>query len=147
MQTLWNNIRPSGSNGVGASPPMACSRPSTPSDACAVACAVIDTIEKDNLLASATDVGGYFQSQLRDLAKRHSAIVDVRGIGLMIGVEFDTHEHSAAVEWAAFQRGLLTLECGHSVIRMAPPLVLTEAEAEVGLEIFGAAVAEVAAIA
>jgi 4-aminobutyrate aminotransferase len=74
-----------------------------------------------------------------------SVITDVRGLGLMIGVEFDTHEHSAAVEWAAFQRGLLTLECGHSVIRIAPPLVLTEAEAAVGLELFGEAVAEVAA--
>ena len=63
----------------------------------------------------------------------------------MIGVEFDTHEHAAAVEWACFQRGLLTLECGHSVIRMAPPLVLTEAEAATGLKLFGEAVAEVAA--
>ena len=48
------------------------------------------------------------------LQARFPALVrDVRGIGLMIGVEFDTHEHAAAVEWAAFQRGLLVLEAGH----------------------------------
>ena len=78
-------------------------------------------------------------------ARFPNVIKDVRGIGLMIGVEFDTHEHAAAAEWASFQRGLLVLEAGYTVVRVSPPLVLTEAEAEVGLEIFGAAVAEVAA--
>jgi 4-aminobutyrate aminotransferase-like enzyme len=77
-------------------------------------------------------------------AKYPRLITEARGIGLMIGVEFDTHEHAAAVEWAAFQRGLLTLEAGHSVVRIAPPLVLTEAEAARGLKLFGEAVAEVA---
>ena len=62
----------------------------------------------------------------------------------MIGVEFDTHEHAAAVEWACFQRGLLTLEAGQTVVRISPPLVLTEAEAATGLRLFGEAVAEVA---
>ena len=53
--------------------------------ACAVACAVIDHIEAKNLLANVTEVGNYFQSQLRTLATRHKAIVNVRGIGLIIG--------------------------------------------------------------
>src|ERR1700723_2199781 len=52
--------------------------------ACAVGIAVIDTIEKDGLLAHATEVGNYVQAQLRDLAKRHDSIVDVRGKALMI---------------------------------------------------------------
>ena len=72
-------------------------------------------------------------------------IRDVRGIGLMIGVEFDTHEHAAAVEWASFQRGVLVLEAGHTVVRVSPPLVLTASEAATGLSLFGEAVAEVAA--
>ena len=63
----------------------------------------------------------------------------------MIGVEFDTHERAAAAEWAAFQRGLLVLEAGHTVVRVSPPLILTAEEAAVGLEIFGEAVAEAAA--
>jgi 4-aminobutyrate aminotransferase len=113
--------------------------------ACAASLETIKQLE-GGLMDNATARGDQLMTGLRAIQALFPSIVrDVRGIGLMIGVEFDTHEHSAAVEWAAFQRGLLTLECGHSVIRMAPPLVLTEAEAEVGLEIFGAAVAEVAA--
>jgi 4-aminobutyrate aminotransferase len=115
--------------------------------ACAASLETIKQLE-GGLMANATARGEQLMTGLRAIQALFPSIVrDVRGIGLMIGVEFDTHEHSAAVEWAAFQRGLLTLECGHSVIRMAPPLVLTEAEAEVGLEIFGAAIAEVAATA
>jgi 4-aminobutyrate aminotransferase len=113
--------------------------------ACAASLATIKLLE-GGLMANAVARGAELMAGLRRLqAQFPSVITDVRGIGLMIGVEFDTHEHSAAVEWAAFQRGLLTLECGHSVIRIAPPLVLTEAEAAVGLELFGEAVAEVAA--
>ena len=78
-------------------------------------------------------------------ARFPNVIKDVRGIGLMIGVEFDTHEHAAAAEWGSFQRGLLVLEAGHTVVRMSPPLVITEAEAEIGLRLLGQAVAEVAA--
>jgi 4-aminobutyrate aminotransferase len=115
--------------------------------ACAASLETIKQLE-GGLMDNATARGDQLMTGLRAIQALFPSIIrDVRGIGLMIGVEFDTHEHSAAVEWAAFQRGLLTLECGHSVIRMAPPLVLTEAEAEVGLEIFGAAVAEVAATA
>jgi 4-aminobutyrate aminotransferase len=115
--------------------------------ACAASLETIRQLE-GGLMDNAKARGDQLLTGLRAIQALFPSIVrDVRGIGLMIGVEFDTHQHSAAVEWAAFQRGLLTLECGHSVIRMAPPLVLTEAEAEVGLEIFGAAVAEVAATA
>jgi 4-aminobutyrate aminotransferase len=62
----------------------------------------------------------------------------------MIGVEFPTHELAAATEWACFQRGLLVLEAGQTVVRVSPPLVLTAAEAAAGIKIFGEAVAEVA---
>ncbi len=58
--------------------------------ACAVAIAVIDAIEKENLLQNATEVGDYFQAQLRALASRHDAIKDVRGKGLMIAAELDS---------------------------------------------------------
>ena len=58
--------------------------------ACAVAIAVIDTIKHDNLLAHISEVGGYFHDQLEALAKRHDCIADVRGLGLMIGVELDS---------------------------------------------------------
>ena len=113
-----------------------------------VACAAsLETIKllEGGLMANAVARGAELMAGLRQLqAQFPSLITDVRGIGLMIGVEFDTHEHSAAVEWAAFQRGLLTLGCGHAVVRISPPLVITEAEAAVGLKLFGEAVAEVA---
>ena len=69
---------------------------------------------------------------------------DVRGQGLMLGVEFDTAEHAEEVQWAGFQRGLLVLECGKSSVRMSPALTVTEAEMTTALRIFGEAVAAVA---
>jgi 4-aminobutyrate aminotransferase len=62
----------------------------------------------------------------------------------MIGVEFDTAEHAEEVQWAAFQRGLLVLECGKSSVRMSPALTVSEAEMTTALRIFAEAVADVA---
>ncbi len=76
---------------------------------------------------------------------RYPALIgDVRGKGLMIGVEFDTGEHAEEVQWACFERGLLVLECGRLSVRMSPPLTVSEAEMATGLRIFGEAVAAVA---
>jgi 4-aminobutyrate aminotransferase len=112
--------------------------------ACAAALQTIRLLES-GLMENATARGNELLAGLREIQARFPEVIsDVRGIGLMIGVEFDTHEHAAAVEWACFQRGLATLECGHSVIRMAPPLVLTAEEAATGLMLFGEAVAEIA---
>jgi 4-aminobutyrate aminotransferase len=71
-------------------------------------------------------------------------VVDVRGRGLMLGVEFDTAEHAEEVQWAALQRGLLVLECGRSAVRLSPPLVVTPDEVDTALRLFGEAVAAVA---
>jgi 4-aminobutyrate aminotransferase len=112
--------------------------------ACAAALETIKLLE-GGLMANATARGTELLAGLKALQVKYPSVIqDVRGIGLMIGVEFDTHEHAAAVEWASFQRGLLTLEAGHKVVRISPPLVLTEAEAATGLRLFGEAVAEVA---
>jgi 4-aminobutyrate aminotransferase len=116
-----------------------------------VACAAsLETIKllEGGLMANATARGDQLLTGLRTLQARFPSMIrDVRGIGLMIGVEFDTHEHAAAVEWASFQRGVLVLEAGHTVVRISPPLVLTAEEAAIGLKLFGEAVAEVAATA
>ena len=71
-------------------------------------------------------------------------VTDVRGVGLMIGVEFRTGEQAAAVQQLAFEHGLLVLECGESTIRMSPPLVITLEQAYTALRIFGDSVAAVA---
>jgi 4-aminobutyrate aminotransferase len=113
--------------------------------ACAASLETIKLLE-GGLMDNAKARGDELLAGLRNLQARFPAVIrDVRGIGLMIGVEFDTHERAAAAEWASFQRGLLVLEAGHTVVRISPPLVLTAEEAAVGLELFGQAVAEAAA--
>ena len=112
--------------------------------ACAAALATIDLLD-GSLTANAAARGEQAFAGLRPLADRFDGLVrDVRGKGLMLGVEFDTPEHAEEVQWAAFQRGLLVLECGKSSVRLSPPLVVTEAEMATALRLFGEAVAQVA---
>jgi 4-aminobutyrate aminotransferase len=81
---------------------------------------------------------------LRQIQARQPSIREVRGLGLMIGVAFVDHDTKVAVEQAAFRRGLLVLGCGDDVIRMCPPLVFRRDQADVALQIFEDAVADVA---
>ncbi len=111
---------------------------------CAAALATLEVIEQEGLLKNARIVGAHITSQLRRMMERHPAIGDVRGPGLMIGVEFvrdrATREPDGAlterVVAEAFQRGLILLDCGRSVIRIAPPLTLTQQQADEGLALF-----------
>ncbi|HEU4572607.1 MAG TPA: aminotransferase class III-fold pyridoxal phosphate-dependent enzyme [Candidatus Limnocylindrales bacterium] len=108
--------------------------------ACAAALATIHLLET-GLTANAAIRGEQAMVGLRAIAERHpDVVVDVRGKGLMIGIELDTPERAEEVQWAAFQRGLLVLECGRKTVRMCPPLVVTESEVETAIRIFGEAV-------
>jgi 4-aminobutyrate aminotransferase len=112
--------------------------------ACAAALATIDLLE-GGLTANARVRGEQALAGLGDVRESFPQLVRaVRGRGLMIGVEFDTPEHAEEVQWAAFQRGLLVLECGKSSVRMSPALTVSEAEMRTALRIFAEAVAEVA---
>ncbi|HYY08836.1 MAG TPA: aminotransferase class III-fold pyridoxal phosphate-dependent enzyme, partial [Actinomycetota bacterium] len=111
---------------------------------CAAAIATLDVIRDEGLLERAAKVGDLLSNGLRDLQTRQTAIDDVRGLGLMIGVDLPDHDTAAAAERAAFDRGVLVLGCGERAIRMAPPLVITEEQARTGLEVFEEAVAEAA---
>jgi 4-aminobutyrate aminotransferase len=116
--------------------------------ACASALATIDLINEE-YLQNATDVGTYTLEALEEIATRHPTIGDVRGIGLMIGVEFvanhftkePAHDLRDQIVNNAFERGLLTLGCGTSSIRISPPLNISKAEVDQGLEIFEEAIA------
>ncbi len=109
---------------------------------CAAALATLDLVESE-LAANAARMGERLLKGLRDLQKRHDCIGDVRGVGLMIGVEFvkdratkePDHDLVVKLELAAFKKGLLLLSCGKSVIRVAPPLVLDEHDVDAGLRI------------
>ncbi|GLW90618.1 aminotransferase class III-fold pyridoxal phosphate-dependent enzyme [Actinokineospora globicatena] len=107
---------------------------------CAAGIATLETIHAEELLLNAQTVGAVLVEGLAKLGARFDEITDVRGIGLMIGVEFRTQELADAVQQAAFERGLLVLECGASTIRMSPPLVVTAEQAEVALRVFAEAI-------
>jgi acetylornithine aminotransferase/acetylornithine/N-succinyldiaminopimelate aminotransferase len=92
--------------------------------ACAVAIAVIDYIEKEGLLARVTEVGEYFQAQLRALAARHEAIVDVRGKGLMIAAELDSADLAKLVVAEMLKRHILINCTSDTVLRFLPPYIL-----------------------
>jgi len=115
--------------------------------ACVASLATIDLIENE-YLDNAASVGQYTQDALHEIMARHPSIGDVRGIGLMIGVEFVKDRKSKQpdeklcnrVAELAFERGLILLSCGKSVIRFAPPLSVSKGEVDEGLKIFDEAV-------
>jgi len=117
---------------------------------CAAALATIALL-RDQLVANAADVGGHLMSGLTAIAAKHPLIGDVRGRGLMVGVELvrdrQTKERAIeerdAVVSAAFARGLLLLGAGKNAIRFSPPLVLTRGQADTAIEIFDAALTDV----
>jgi acetylornithine/N-succinyldiaminopimelate aminotransferase len=92
--------------------------------ACAVAIAVIDTIEREGLLAHVTEVGDYFQEQLRGLAAKHDCIVDVRGKGLMLAAELDSADLGKLVVKEMLARKILINCTSDTVLRFLPPYIL-----------------------
>jgi 4-aminobutyrate aminotransferase len=112
--------------------------------ACAAALATIELLE-GGLVDNAALRGEQALAGLAGLRRRFPTLVrDVRGKGLMIGIEFDTPDHAEEVQWEAYQKGLLVLECGKSSVRMSPALTVNETEMETALRLFGEAVAAVA---
>ena len=115
--------------------------------ACAAAIATIELIQ-DGYMANAARVGIFAREILDDLTLIHPSIGEVRGMGLMIGVDFVkdrvTREPDEAIRDRvidlAFERGLLLLGCGKSVVRISPPLNITDAEMSEGMEIFAESV-------
>ncbi len=111
--------------------------------ACAAALATIELIE-NGFMQNASQVGDYAQAILKDMMSRHPAIGEVRGRGLMIGVEFiknlQTREPDEKLRDRivdeAFQRGLLLLGCGKNTIRITPPLSVSRGEIDEALGIF-----------
>ncbi len=103
--------------------------------ACAAALATIELIE-NGLMKNAAETGSYLKEKLAALQPRHSVVRDVRGLGLMVGVELASAEIRNRVERGAFEKGLLLLGCGESTIRFCPPLIVTKAEVDTAVEIF-----------
>ncbi len=117
---------------------------------CASALATLRLLQ-NGLVENAGRVGSYLIAKLKALQAKHRLIGDVRGLGLMVGIEVvkdpETREPAprdrAAVIEKAFERGLLTLPCGASTIRLSPPLIVREADVDKAVAILDAAFASV----
>jgi 4-aminobutyrate aminotransferase len=108
----------------------------------AAALATLDVIEKEGLLKNSQAVGEHMMKRMSDWPKKHKIVGDVRGRGLMIGVEIvkdqSTREYGASerdrIVEHAFERGVLFLGCGPSTVRIAPALIVTKDEADVAMD-------------
>jgi 4-aminobutyrate aminotransferase len=109
----------------------------------AAALATLDVIEKENLARNSDEVGKHMLKRMEDWPKKHAMVGDVRGRGLMLGVEIvkdkQTKEQAGPerdrIVELAFERGVLYLGSGPSTVRLAPPLVVTKEEADVALDV------------
>ena len=112
---------------------------------CAAALETIALLE-EGLIDNAAERGRQAMAALEPLTGQYGHHVsEIRGKGLMIGVQLDSAETAEAIQWACFQRGLLVLEAGDDVVRMCPPLIVDETDINTAVSIFGESVAAVSA--
>lgn len=100
----------------------------------AIGARIIDVIKHDKLLENATRMGNMLKKGLQEIVGKNG-IIDVRGLGLMIGLEFDTRARREKKIVELFKNGLLTLGAGQKSLRIIPPLVITKEQIEEGLDI------------
>ena len=113
--------------------------------------AALKTIEllQNGIVDNSSEVGAYLEAGLRKLQDKYDCIGDVRGLGMMLGVEFVSDkqllkpdaERRDAVEMECYKRGLIILGCGSNSIRWSPPLIIAKEHIDVALEIFDQAIA------
>src|SRR6478672_7006070 len=115
----------------------------------AAALATLDVIEQEGLLAHSTEVGNYMMKRMADWPKKHRMVGDVRGRGLMIGVEIvkdkqtkeQAHDERDRIVELAFERGILFLGCGPNTVRISPPLVVSKDEADAAIDVLDECIA------
>ncbi len=101
--------------------------------ACAVGIAVIDAMEKDNLLAKVTTTGDYFMARLSELQKKHEAIIEVRGKGLMVAAELDSADLAKKTVAEMLKRKILINCTSDTVLRFLPPFILERAHVDTAI--------------
>ncbi|MDD4188493.1 MAG: aspartate aminotransferase family protein [Eubacteriales bacterium] len=97
--------------------------------ACAAALAVIETMEKEKLVENSYNVGNYFMTGLKSLALKHPVIGEVRGMGLMLGMQLKIPK-AVEIRNKCFDRGWLVGSIGNNIIRMLPPLIVTKKDVD-----------------
>ncbi|NIM97061.1 MAG: acetyl ornithine aminotransferase family protein [candidate division Zixibacteria bacterium] len=115
--------------------------------ACAAGLVTIELLE-NGLMRNATKMGNYIMKHLKQMMKRYAIMGDVRGKGLMIGIEFVQNrktkepapEMTEQIAQECFRNGLMLLTCGKNVIRFIPPLIISQHTADQALDVFEKAV-------
>lgn len=117
----------------------------------AAALATLDVIEREHLVENAAEVGNYILQRAAGWRRKHRMVGDVRGLGLMAGIEivkdqvtkeYGSAERDRIIE-LSFEHGILFLGCGPSTIRIAPPLTVSKEEADVAMDVLEGAIAKV----
>jgi 4-aminobutyrate aminotransferase len=119
--------------------------------ACSAGIATLNYMKKNNLGENARKIGNYMLSRLNEMKEKYEIIGDIRGLGLMIGVEFVKDKKSKKINredrhkilCMTSDKGLLLLPAGQSVIRICPPLIINKNQADQGMDIFEDAVRDI----
>ncbi len=107
---------------------------------CAAGCAAIDALIEENLTEKAASMGKYFKEQLEALQGKHTIIKEVRGKGLMLGVELRFDVFNIVLKTA--EKGVLILDAGRNVLRFLPPMVITKAQVDKAIAVLDVALEE-----
>jgi acetylornithine/N-succinyldiaminopimelate aminotransferase len=102
--------------------------------ACAVASAVIDAIQEKDLLAHVREIGAYFKAQLQKLANHHSCIKEVRGLGLMLGMELTSADMAKEVAGQMMDRHIILNRTSETVLRFLPPYILKREHVDTAID-------------
>jgi len=95
---------------------------------CAAGCAAIDALVGENLVEQAAVTGKYFKARLEELAEKHAIVKEVRGLGLMLGMELRFDVLNVILKCA--EKGVLMLDAGRNVLRFLPPIVITKEQVD-----------------
>jgi acetylornithine aminotransferase/acetylornithine/N-succinyldiaminopimelate aminotransferase len=102
--------------------------------ACAVATAVIDTMQREKLLAHIEEVGGFFKTKLEELKAKRDCVTDVRGLGLMLGIELNSAELAKRVAAQMMERRIIINRTSETVLRFLPPYILEKKHVELAID-------------
>jgi acetylornithine/LysW-gamma-L-lysine aminotransferase len=107
---------------------------------CAAGCAAIDALLEEKLAEKAAVNGKYFKSQLEELQAKHKIVKEVRGLGLMLGMELRFDVHNVILK--ALDKGVLVLDAGRTVVRLLPPLVIEKAQIDKAIAVLDSVLGE-----
>jgi acetylornithine/N-succinyldiaminopimelate aminotransferase len=115
--------------------------------ACAVAIAVLDEMQREDMLTHIREVGDFFKSKLQKLAKRHDCVVDVRGMGLMLGLELNSADLAKQVASQMMERRIIINRTSETVLRFLPPYILERKHVEIAVNALDEILKDLAAYA